>query len=131
SGDREARAADGGVRLVSRSAQVRVGAALRIRARRRADGGVDLRAAPRARDDSLPAHDGAAHAVKLFGALLALMLAIGAASFWAWRAAPVPLPCEDVEVVQSPSPDGRSLAEVYEKRCADSVSPHEALRAAG
>ena len=27
--------------------------------------------------------------MKLFGALLALMLAVGAVSFWAWRAAPV------------------------------------------
>ena len=54
--------------------------------------------------------------MKLFGALLALMLAVGAVSFWAWRAAPAPEPCQDVEVVQSHSPNGRALAEVYEKR---------------
>jgi hypothetical protein len=69
--------------------------------------------------------------VKLFGGLLALMLAVGAVSFWAWRAAPVPSPCQDVEVVQSHSPDGRTLAEVYEKRCGDSVSTHVALRNSG
>ena len=66
--------------------------------------------------------------MKLFGALLALMLAVGAVSFWAWRAAPVSEPCQDVEVVQSHSPDGRAVAEVYEKRCGDSVSTHVALR---
>ena len=66
--------------------------------------------------------------MKLFGGLLALMLAVGAVSFWAWRAAPVPNPCQDVEVAQSRSPDGRVTADVYEKRCGDSVTTHVGLR---
>ncbi len=41
------------------------------------------------------------------------------------------MPCLDVEVGQSPSPDGRFFAEVYEKRCGDSVSTHVALRNSG
>ena len=66
--------------------------------------------------------------MKLAVGLLGLMLAIGGVSFWAWRAAPVPSPCDDIEVSQSRSPDGKTLAEVYEKRCGDSVSTHVALR---
>ena len=66
--------------------------------------------------------------MKLFAGLLALMLAIGAVSFWAWRASPVVSPCLDVEISQSRSPDGRVSADVYEKRCGDSVSTHVGLR---
>ena len=64
-------------------------------------------------------------------ALLALMLAVGAASFWAWRAAPVPPPCQDREVLSARSPDGRALAEVFEQRCGTSVATHVSLRPAG
>src|SRR5205807_589599 len=78
--DRRAQAAARGVFLVPRSAQVRLGAALGIRTRRGADARLDLRAAPRARDDSLPAHDGAAHAMKL-GALLGALARQGGAGF--------------------------------------------------
>jgi len=66
--------------------------------------------------------------VKLFGGLLALMLAVGAVSFWAWRASPAVDPCQDVEVSQSRSPDGRVSADVYEKRCGESVTTHVGLR---
>jgi hypothetical protein len=58
------------------------------------------------------------------------MLAIGAVSFWAWRAAPLPSSCQDVELSASRSPDGRTQAEVFEKRCGDSVATHVALRPA-
>jgi hypothetical protein len=66
--------------------------------------------------------------VRLFLGLLATMLAVGAISFWAWRAAPEAQPCQDRAVEQSRSPDGRTLADVFEKRCGDSVSTHVALR---
>jgi hypothetical protein len=68
--------------------------------------------------------------VKLFLGLLATMLAVGAASFWVWRAAPETAPCEDHAVDQARSPDGRTQAEVFEKRCGESVSTHVALRLA-
>jgi hypothetical protein len=54
------------------------------------------------------------------------MLLVGAVCFWAWRAAPVVQPCTDVEVSSSTSP--RALADVFERRCGDSVSTHVALR---
>ena len=60
--------------------------------------------------------------------LLALMLAIGGISFWAWRAGPEGTTCQDVEVSGSRSPDGHTQADVYEKRCGDSVATHVALR---
>lgn len=60
--------------------------------------------------------------------LFALMLAIGGISFWAWRAGPEGTPCQDVEVSGSRSPDGRTQADVFEKRCGDSVATHVALR---
>ena len=66
--------------------------------------------------------------MRLAGGLLLLMLAIGGVSFWAWRAGPEGTPCQDVEVSGSRSPDGRARAEVYEKRCGDSVATHVALR---
>jgi hypothetical protein len=66
--------------------------------------------------------------VKLAAGLFALMLLICGVSFWAWRAAPDPAPCSDVQVAQSRSPDGRALADVFEKRCGDSVATHVALR---
>ena len=69
--------------------------------------------------------------MKLFGALLALMLAVGAVCFWAWRSAPAVSPCQNVEVAQSRSPDGRVSADVYEKRCGDSVTTHVGLRREG
>jgi hypothetical protein len=66
--------------------------------------------------------------VKLAGALFALMLAIGAVSFWAWRAAPEATPCQATELAQSRSPDGRAQADLFEVRCGDSVATHVALR---
>ncbi len=66
--------------------------------------------------------------MKLAGGLLLLMLAIGGVSFWAWRAAPEPSPCQDTEVAQSRSPDGRAQADVFEVRCGESVATHVALR---
>ena len=69
--------------------------------------------------------------MKLFAGLFALMLAVGAVSFWAWRSAPAPSPCTDVDLSASPSPDGRVRADAYEKRCGDSLSTHVALRPAG
>ena len=66
--------------------------------------------------------------MKLAAGLFALMLLICAVSFWAWRAAPETSPCQDVEVAQSRAPDGRALADVFEKRCGDSVATHVALR---
>ncbi len=60
--------------------------------------------------------------------LFLLMLAIGGISFWAWRAGPEGTPCEDVDVSSAPSPDGRTQADVFEKRCGDSVATHVALR---
>jgi hypothetical protein len=68
--------------------------------------------------------------VRLAAGLFLLMLAIGAVSFWAWRAAPGPVSCQDLEVSASRSPDGRTQAEVFEKRCGDSVATHVALRPA-
>ncbi len=49
--------------------------------------------------------------MRLLLALLALMLAVGAVSFWAWRAAPGPPPCQDRDVLSARSPDGRALYE--------------------
>jgi hypothetical protein len=66
--------------------------------------------------------------VKLAGGLLLLMLAIGAVSFWAWRAAPESSPCQEAEISRSRSPDGRSQADLFEVRCGDSVATHVALR---
>ena len=68
--------------------------------------------------------------MKLLLALFALMLAVGAASFWAWRAAPVASPCAERDLAQARSPDGRTLAEVFEKSCGQSVSTHVSLRPA-
>lgn len=68
--------------------------------------------------------------MKLFGALFALMLAVGAVSFWAWRAAPVPAPCQDESVSSSRSPEGRTQADVFHRHCGESVSTHVALRPA-
>jgi hypothetical protein len=56
------------------------------------------------------------------------MLAIGAVSFWAWRAAPEATPCQPTELAQSRSPDGRAQADLFEVRCGDSVATHVALR---
>ena len=53
--------------------------------------------------------------MKLFLALLASMLAIGAISFWAWRASPVVTPCEVIERSTSRSADGRVQADVFEQ----------------
>src|SRR5207245_399651 len=61
--DRETRAAARGVRVVSRSAPLRNRAARRVWPRHRAHGGLDLRASPRARDDPVPTHARAAHAI--------------------------------------------------------------------
>ncbi len=69
--------------------------------------------------------------MRLFLGLLALMLAVGAASFWIWRAAPVSPPCEDRDLLSARSPDGRALAEVFEQRCGTSVATHVSLRPAG
>lgn len=69
--------------------------------------------------------------MKLVLGLLALMLAVGAVSFWAWRASPVPEPCHDTELSQSRSPGGKTLADVYEKHCGDSVTTHVGLRRDG
>jgi hypothetical protein len=66
--------------------------------------------------------------VKLAGGLLVLMLAIAAVSFWAWRTAPEPHDCQTVEILRSPSPDGRAQADLFEVRCGDSVATHVALR---
>jgi hypothetical protein len=67
--------------------------------------------------------------VRLALGLLLLMLAIGGVSYWAWRSGPEGPPCQDVDVAApSLSPDGRAQAEVYEKRCGDSVATHVALR---
>ena len=66
--------------------------------------------------------------MRLAGGLLALMLAIGGLSFWAWRAGPEGTACQDLDVSSSRSPDGRTQADVFEKRCGDSVATHVALR---
>jgi len=66
--------------------------------------------------------------LKLAVGLLVLMLAAGALSFWAWRAAPEATPCQDVELTQLRSPDGRAQADLFEVRCGDSVATHVALR---
>ena len=58
-----ARAAARAVQLVPRSAPLRLGPPRRLRPGDRADGGVALRPAPCARDDSVPADDGAAGAM--------------------------------------------------------------------
>lgn len=68
--------------------------------------------------------------MRLAGGLLLLMLAIGGVSFWAWRAGPEGTACEDVDLSGSRSPDGRAQADVYQKRCGDSVATHVALRPA-
>ena len=60
---RRARTAAGGVRMVQGPASLRLGAARRIRYRRRAHAGVDRRARARAREHSLPAHAEPAEAV--------------------------------------------------------------------
>ncbi len=54
--DRRARPAARGVRLVPRPAPLRLGAARRLRHGHRALRRLDVRAAPRARDDPVPAH---------------------------------------------------------------------------
>ena len=66
--------------------------------------------------------------MRLAGGLLALMLAIGGISFWAWRAGPEDATCVDADVSSALSPDGRTQADVFEKRCGDSVATHVALR---
>jgi len=68
--------------------------------------------------------------VKLLVSLFAAMLAIGAASFWLWRAAPEVAPCQDRLVSEALSPDRRVVAAAYERRCARSLSTHVALRPA-
>ena len=68
--------------------------------------------------------------MKLLLGLFFAMLAIGAASFWAYRAAPEPAPCESTEIAQEHSADGRFLAEVFQVRCGGSLATHVALRPA-
>ena len=68
--------------------------------------------------------------MKLLLALAALMLAIGAVGFWVWRSAPEPQPCAVRVLQELRSPDGRSLAEVFEQRCEASLTTHVTLRGA-
>jgi hypothetical protein len=68
--------------------------------------------------------------LKLLFALLATMLAIGAVSFWFWRAAPPVAPCDDRLIAEAPSPDARFVAAAYQRRCAESITTHVALRPA-
>jgi hypothetical protein len=69
--------------------------------------------------------------VKLVLGLFAGMLAIGAVSFWFWRAAPPEVSCADRVVEVSASPDGRVVAAAYERRCLQSLTTHVSLRRAG
>ncbi|HEX9579200.1 MAG TPA: hypothetical protein VF993_15710 [Myxococcales bacterium] len=69
--------------------------------------------------------------MKLLLALFAAMLAIGAVSFWFWRAAPAIAPCEERVLSEATSPDARFVAAAYQRRCAESVTTHVALRPAG
>jgi hypothetical protein len=69
--------------------------------------------------------------VKLVLALFATMLAIGAVSFWFWRAAPPVSPCENRVLSEAASPDARFMAAAYERRCAQSVTTHVAMRPFG
>ncbi|MFN2549108.1 MAG: hypothetical protein ABR567_16930 [Myxococcales bacterium] len=69
--------------------------------------------------------------MKLLIALLGSMLAIGAVSFWAWRASPAVAPCKVVERASARSPDGKIEADVFDQRCGDSVATHVALRPSG
>jgi hypothetical protein len=62
--------------------------------------------------------------------LLALMFAIGAAGFWVWRSSPEPPPCALKLLDERTSPDGRSLAEAFERRCDASLTTHVTLRGA-
>jgi hypothetical protein len=66
--------------------------------------------------------------VKLVLALFATMLAIGAVSFWLWRAAPPVAPCDNRVLSEAASPDARFMAAAYERRCSQSVTTHVALR---
>src|SRR5207248_11793469 len=111
--DRKAQALARRLPVVPRSAQVRQRAARRLRTRRGADGGLDLRPAPRAGDHPVPADDGTAHALKLLAALFALMLAVGLVTLWLWRRSPEPEPCQSRTVDQSRSPADRSDAVLY------------------
>lgn len=69
--------------------------------------------------------------MKLLLALFAALLAIGAISFWFWRAAPAVSPCEERVLSEAASPDARFIAAAYQRRCAESVTTHVALRPAG
>ena len=68
--------------------------------------------------------------MKLAVGLLGLMLLIGGVAFVAWRASPAQAPCAVVERASVRSPDGKTVSEVYEQRCGDSVATHVALRPA-
>ena len=68
--------------------------------------------------------------MKLFIGLLGLMLIAAGVSWWAWRSAPLPEPCESRDLSRSVSPDGRALAEVFEQWCGESVATHVSLRPA-
>lgn len=68
--------------------------------------------------------------MKLVVGLFALMLAVGAASFWTWRTAPLLPSCTDAALAFARSVDGRVEADLFEKRCGDSVTTHVALRPA-
>ena len=66
--------------------------------------------------------------MKLLAALFVLMLAIALASFWVWRRSPEAAPCSSHEIEGSLSPDGRAQADLFEVRCADTLTTHVALR---
>jgi hypothetical protein len=68
--------------------------------------------------------------LKLLATLFGLMLAVGVVTLWLWRRSPEPEPCESRDVARSRSPDDRSLAEIYQLKCAASVTTHVALRPA-
>jgi hypothetical protein len=68
--------------------------------------------------------------VKLLLALFGAMAAVGAVSFWLWRAAPPVAPCDTRVVSEARSPDARFVAAAYESRCGESVTTHVALRPA-
>ena len=68
--------------------------------------------------------------MKLLLLLFALMLGIGLATLWIWRLSPAQPPCDARDVSQERSPDGRLQADVFEVRCAHSLTMHVALRAA-
>jgi len=68
--------------------------------------------------------------VRLVWGLTALMVAIGAVGYWVYRSSPEAQPCA-VQVLEAlRSPDGRTLAEIFDSRCEASVTTHVSLRAA-